>query len=140
MTWHRHRFALRPRERGVHLVTDEVHAALASLPRVRIGLCHLFLQHTSAALTINENADPTVRADLGRWLDRIAPDGAPWIQHRDEGDDDMPAHLKCALLGSSVTIPVADGGFDLGTWQGIYLVEPRDRGGARRIVATLQGE
>lgn len=140
MAWHRHRFTLRARGRGVHLVTDEVHAALASLPSLRIGLCHLFLQHTSAALTINENADPTVRADLERWLDRIVPDSASWIQHRDEGDDDLPAHVKSSLLGCSVTIPITDGRLDLGTWQGIYLVEPRDHGGARRIVATLQGD
>ena len=140
MPWHRHHLRLRARPRGAHLITDEVVAALPSLARIRVGLCHLFLQHTSAALILTENADPTVRADLGRWLDRLVPDGAAYFQHTDEGDDDMPAHAKAAMLGGGLAIPVEDGRLALGTWQGICLVECRDHGGERRIVATLTGD
>ena len=138
MVWSQRDVILRRRERGAHLITDEVRAALPALPR--IGLCHLFLQHTSAALTINENADPTVRSDLARWLDRVAPDGAPYFAHDDEGPDDMPAHVKCALLGCSLTIPLRAGELALGTWQGIWLVEPRTHAEPRHLLLTVHGE
>ena len=130
-------FRLAPRERGFHLITAEVVAALPQLREIRSGILHLYVQHTSASLTINENADPDVRADMERWFDRAVPDGAREFVHTAEGDDDMPAHLKASLLGSSVTIPVREGRLALGTWQGIYLGEHRDQGGSRSLVATL---
>ena len=140
MHWHQTTLRLRERPRGYHLVTREIVAALPELERVGVGLLHLLLQHTSASLMINENADPEVRADFERWSDRIAPDGAPYLVHTAEGADDMPAHIKSALFGVSLTIPVRDGRLQLGTWQGVYLGEPRDHGGPREVVATLWGE
>ncbi|HEX3696619.1 MAG TPA: secondary thiamine-phosphate synthase enzyme YjbQ [Polyangia bacterium] len=128
---------LKPRDRGFHLITAEVLAALPMLKDIRAGICHLFVQHTSASLTINENADPDVRADMERWFDRAVPDGDRLFVHTAEGDDDMPAHLKASLLGAAVSIPVRDGRLALGTWQGIYLGEHRDHGGSRSIVVTL---
>lgn len=121
--------------RGYHLITERVLRELGELPQA--GLLHLFLQHTSAALTINENADPSVRADFSPSLDRLVPERAAYYTHTLEGDDDMPAHIKCSLLGTSLTIPVCDGRLALGTWQGIYLCEFRSGAGERRIVATL---
>jgi secondary thiamine-phosphate synthase enzyme len=140
MPWHQLDLVLRPRSRGIHLVTEEIAAGLPQLRDLRVGMLSLFLQHTSAALAINENADPEVRADLARWLDQAVPDGAPYFEHTAEGADDMPAHVKAALLGPSLTIPVRNGRLLLGTWQGIYLAEYRHAGGARRLVATLWGE
>jgi secondary thiamine-phosphate synthase enzyme len=137
--WWQDTITLRARPRGLHLVTDEVLAGLP-LGDLRVGLLHLFLQHTSAALTVNENADPDVREDLARWLDRAVPEGEPWFEHTLEGADDMPAHIKSSLLGSSLLLPVREGRLALGTWQGIWLCEFRDRAGSRRLVATLQGE
>lgn len=107
---------------------------------MRIGLMHVFIQHTSASLTINENADPTVRQDFEAFFNRQVPENAPYFAHTLEGPDDMPAHLKASIIGHSVTIPIQNGGLQLGTWQGIYLGEHRDHGGARRLVVTLQGE
>ncbi len=127
---------LRARPRGVHLVSDEICGALPELTRVRAGLANLFLRHTSAALAVNENADPTVRQDASAWLDRVAPEG-PGYAHDAEGDDDMPAHLKALMLGPSLTIPISDGRLAFGTWQGIWLIEARDQGGAREVMATL---
>lgn len=137
--WWQDTIVLAARPRGLHLVTAEVEARLPRA-RPRIGLLHLFLQHTSAALTLNENADPDVRADLARWLDRAVPDGAGYFEHTLEGPDDMPAHVKSSLLGASLTLPVREGRLQLGTWQGIWLCEFRRQGGPRRLVATLQGE
>jgi secondary thiamine-phosphate synthase enzyme len=131
------RCAARPR--GIHLVTDEVLRALPGLARIRVGLLHLHLQHTSAALALNENAAPGVRADLARWFDGLAPDGTSW-EHDEEGPDDMPAHAKAVIVGASLTLPIRAGRLALGTWQGIYLCEFRDRGGPRTILATLNGE
>ena len=128
------------RKRGFHLVTSEIVSRLPELSSVRRGILHLFIQHTSASLTINENADPSVRSDLERHFNEIAPEDAPYYTHDSEGSDDMPAHIKSSLLGSSLTIPVTDGSLNLGTWQGIYLCEHRDRGGSRSIVATICGE
>ena len=128
-------FSLRPRPRGCHLVTDEILAQLPPLPRA--GLLHLFLQHTSAALTINENADPDVRNDLGAIFDRLVGERETYYTHTLEGDDDMPAHAKSTLTGVELTIPVTRGRLNLGTWQGIYLCEFRNRAPGRRIVATI---
>ena len=138
--WLSRELTLAARPRGFHLVTGEVADALPELRDVSTGLLHLHLQHTSAALTLNENASPDVRRDFATWFDRAVPDGAPYWTHTLEGADDMPAHVKGALLGFSVTIPVSDGRFALGTWQGIYLCELRDRGGARTLTVTLHGE
>jgi secondary thiamine-phosphate synthase enzyme len=138
--WVRHEIELEPRPRGFHLVTGELCEALPELARVGTGLLHLLIQHTSASLTLSENASPDVRRDFETWFNRAVPEAAPYWTHTLEGDDDMPAHIKAALLGPSLTLPVARGRLVLGTWQGIYLCEHRDRGGARRIVATLQGE
>ena len=122
-----------------HLVTREVVEAVPEIAGVRCGLLHAFVRHTSASLSINENADPDVPLDLATALDRLAPETFPWV-HSAEGPDDMPAHVKAALVGTSVTIPVRDGRMVLGTWQGIWLGEHRDRGGSRRLVLTLQGD
>lgn len=130
---------LAPRPRGFHLVTDEIEAALRDRAGVRAGLVHVFIRHTSASLAINENADPDVPADLETACDRIAPEDARW-RHTAEGSDDMPAHIKAVLIGSSVSVPFRAGRLLLGTWQGIYLCEHRDRGGPRSIVITLIGE
>jgi secondary thiamine-phosphate synthase enzyme len=131
---------LDPRSRGFHLITREVVAALPQLRQVHAGVLHLFVQHTSASLTINENADPDVRADMERWFDRAVPDGGRDFIHTAEGPDDMPAHMKASLLGSSVSIPIRDGRLALGTWQGIYLGEHRDHGGPRSLLATVWGD
>lgn len=126
--------------RGFHLITREVEEALPELTRLRVGIAHLFILHTSASLTLGENASPDVRRDFATWFDQAVPDGAPYWTHTLEGDDDMPAHVKSSLLGSSLSLPVSNGRFALGTWQGIYLCEHRDSGGPRRLVATLLGE
>ena len=131
---------LEPRSRGFHLITREVVAALPELGELAAGLLHLHIRHTSASLTLNENASPDVRVDFESWFGRAVPDDAPYWRHTLEGPDDMPAHVKASLLGSSLTLPVRDGGLALGTWQGIYLGEHRDHGGSRSLVLTLWGE
>lgn len=131
---------LRPRARGFHLITDEVVSGLPTLAQLDVGVLHLFLQHTSASLCLNENADPDVRADLERWTDRAVPDGAPYFVHTAEGPDDMPAHVKAAVMGVSLLLPVRDGRPLLGTWQGVYLGEHRDDGGSRTVIATAWGQ
>jgi secondary thiamine-phosphate synthase enzyme len=138
--WLQREITLGPRPRGFHLVTREVTDALPELGDVRAGLAHLHILHTSASLTLNENASPDVRADFARWFDEAVPEDAPYWTHTVEGPDDMPAHIKASLLGPSLTLPVRDGRFALGTWQGIYLCEHRDRGGPRSLIATLTGE
>ena len=135
--WLQRDITLRPRPRGFHLVTDEIEDGLPELGQIEVGLAHVFIRHTSAALTLNENASPDVRRDFATWFDRAVPDGAPYWTHTLEGPDDMPAHVKGALLGFSVSIPVTDGRFALGTWQGIYLCELRDSGGPRRLTVTV---
>lgn len=140
MPWTQKTIMLRSRPRGFHLVTGEILAALPELAGVRCGLLHLFIQHTSASLTINENADPDVRADMEEHFRRLIPDAAPYYQHDSEGPDDMPAHLKSSVLGCHVTIPVTSGRLNLGIWQGIYLGEHRDDARGRHIVATIVGE
>ena len=126
---------LTARPRGAHLITAEIERHLTSLPKS--GLLHIFIKHTSAALTINENADPDVRTDLSRIMDHLVRENEPYYTHTMEGADDMPAHAKCSLFGSSLTIPITNGRLNLGTWQGIYLCEFRDYGGERCIVATV---
>ena len=138
--WLQRQITLRPRPRGFHLVTREVAEALPELADVSAGLLHLFIQHTSASLTLNENASPDVRDDFGSYFDAAVPEDAPYWTHTMEGPDDMPAHIKASLLGPSLSLPVSDGRPALGTWQGIYLCEHRDRGGSRSLVATLWGE
>jgi secondary thiamine-phosphate synthase enzyme len=140
MTIKQYSFSLRPRPRGFHLVTDEIVPHLADLGRLSVGLCHLFMLHTSASLTLNENADPTVRADFETHSSRMVPDAAPYFRHDYEGDDDMSAHIKASIFGAGLLIPVSGGRLALGTWQGIYLCEHRSRGGSRGLVATLVGE
>ena len=137
--WVQREIELDPRPRGFHLVTGEVYEALPELSRVGAGLLHLLIQHTSASLTLSENASPDVRRDFESWFNRAVPEGAPYWTHTLEGDDDMPAHIKAALLGPSLTLPVTRGRLALGTWQGIYLCEHRNRGGARSLVATAWG-
>jgi secondary thiamine-phosphate synthase enzyme len=139
MPWTQRNVLLPAHKRGFHLITREILADLPELARISKGLLHVFIQHTSASLTINENADPDVPADLESSFSTIAPEDFPY-QHTMEGPDDMPAHVKAALLGSSVMIPVANGQLCLGTWQGIYLCEHRNNGGRRRVVLTLWGE
>lgn len=139
MTWLQRSIQLRARSRGCHLITQEVIGALPELRSTRIGLLHVFIQHTSASLTINENADADVRVDLESSLNSLVPEDFPYV-HRLEGPDDMPAHVKASLLGSSLTIPVQSGRLLLGTWQGIYLGEHRDHGDPRKLVLTLWGE
>ncbi|KYZ85494.1 hypothetical protein A3Q32_04580 [Alcanivorax sp. KX64203] len=138
--WYQQTITLKPRARGFHLITREVIEALPELGRYQVGLLHLFIQHTSASLAVNENADPDVRGDLERHFNVMVPQDAPHYEHTLEGPDDMPAHIKSVLIGPSLSLPLHDGTLALGTWQGIYLCEHRDHGGARRIVATLQGE
>ena len=138
--WHQQELRLAPRSRGFHLITDEVTAALGALRELKAGLLHLQLLHTSASLTLNENADPDVRHDLDAFLRERIPGDLPYFRHTLEGPDDMPAHVCASLLGTQLTLAVCDGRLALGTWQGIWLGEHRKHGGARRIIATLQGE
>jgi secondary thiamine-phosphate synthase enzyme len=138
--WVQREVTLRPRPRGFHLVTGEIEAAVPELRSVRVGLAHLFIRHTSASLTLNENASPDVRADFEAYFDAAVPEDAPYWTHTVEGPDDMPAHIKASVLGPSLSLPVSDGRLALGTWQGIYLCEHRDRGGPRSVVVTVVGE
>ena len=140
MDWFQREIVLTSRPRGFHLITREVVAQLPEIGRFAVGLAHVFIRHTSAALALNENADPTVRADMEAYFNRLAPENAAYYRHTSEGPDDMPAHLKAVLLGSSLTIPISAGRLALGTWQGIYLCEHRDDGGPRRVVVTLTGQ
>ena len=138
--WLQKDIQLKPRARGFHLITQDVLAELPELRQVSVGLLHVFIQHTSASLTINENADPTVRQDFESHFNRAVPEDQPYYLHNDEGSDDLPAHIKASLLGSSVSLPIKNGHLNVGTWQGIYLCEHRNHGGSRRLVLTLQGE
>jgi len=138
--WMQRTIRIAPRPRGFHLITDEMLEALPEVSNVAVGLLHLLIQHTSASLALNENASPDVRRDFESWFDRAVPEGAPYWTHTLEGDDDMPAHVKAALLGPSLTLPIREGRLALGTWQGIYLCEHRDHAGPRSLVATVWGE
>lgn len=138
--WIQREIHLKSRSRGFHLITEELLHELPELRNFRIGLIHIFLMHTSASLTLNENADPTVRQDFENYFNRAVPENEPYYRHQDEGPDDLPAHLKSSILGNSLNIPIADGQPKLGTWQGIYLCEHRNHGGSRQLVVTIQGE
>ena len=140
MEWIQKEFSIKAKSRGFHLITREVLEQLTELREIETGILNLFIQHTSASLTINENADPDVRGDMERHFNHSVPENAPYYEHTLEGADDMPAHIKASILGSSLSIPVGQGSLRLGTWQGIYLCEHRNHGGARRLVATLYGE
>jgi len=138
MAIHQETITLSPKSKGFHLITSEIEKSLLSMLSIETGLLHLFIQHTSASLSINENADPSVREDMENFFTDIADD-KPYYIHTYEGSDDMPAHIKTSILGNSLTIPITNGKMNLGTWQGIYLGEHRDYGGSRRIVVTLYG-
>ncbi|MDQ3010977.1 MAG: secondary thiamine-phosphate synthase enzyme YjbQ [Acidobacteriota bacterium] len=140
MEWIQKEFSIKAKSRGFHLITREVLGQLPELGEIETGILNLFIQHTSASLTVNENADPDVRGDMERHFNQAVPENAPYYEHTLEGSDDMPAHIKASSLGSSLSIPVGHGKLRLGTWQGIYLCEHRNHGGARRIVATLFGK
>jgi secondary thiamine-phosphate synthase enzyme len=137
--WVQREISFEPRRRGFHLITREIVDALPELSDVTIGLLHLLIQHTSASLTLNENASPDVRRDFESYFDAAVPEDAPYWTHTDEGDDDMPAHVKTSLLGPSLMLPIAQGRLALGTWQGVYLCEHRNRGGSRSVMATIWG-
>lgn len=138
--WKQKEITLSAKPRGFHLITSEVLSHIKEIDILSVGVCHLFIKHTSASLTINENADPTVRQDLEAHFNQFAPENAPYYRHTYEGPDDMPAHIKASILGSSLTIPITNGQLNLGVWQGIYLCEHRNQGSERTLVATIQGE
>lgn len=138
--WQQTLITLQAKPRGFHLVTDELLSGLPELKACRVGLLHLWLQHTSASLTVNENADPAVRRDFERFFNALVPQGRAGYEHDDEGPDDLPAHFKASLLGCQLSLPVKSGRLAMGTWQGVYLGEHRDHGGARKVLATLHGD
>ncbi|RHW76833.1 secondary thiamine-phosphate synthase enzyme YjbQ [Colwellia sp. RSH04] len=138
--WAQTEFSLSAKTRGFHLITDEIEQQLPKISCVECGLLHLFIKHSSASLTINENADPTVRDDLEAHFNQFIPENAPYYQHIYEGNDDMPAHIKASTLGNNLTIPITKGRLNLGIWQGIYLGEHRNHASQRTLVATLHGE
>ncbi|MBG3089537.1 YjbQ family protein [Proteus cibarius] len=138
--WFQKNIVLNSRPRGFHLITQALIQELPELRQYKIGIAHFFIQHTSASLTINENADPTVRSDFESFFNQSVKEDEDYYLHSYEGSDDMPAHIKSSLLGQSVTVPISQGELNLGTWQGIYLGEHRNHGGSRRIIVTLQGE
>ena len=132
--------SLKPQSRGFHIITHEVENAIPEMKNIKTGLANIFIKHTSASLTINENVSTDVRSDMEKYFNKMVPEDAPYFEHTYEGSDDMPAHIKSSLLGPSFTIPIKDGRLNLGTWQGIYLCEHRDYGGAREIIVTIMGE
>ena len=138
--WIQKTITLSAKSRGFHIITNDVLENIPELKDLKTGILHLFIKHTSASLTINENADPTVRTDFESHFNMLAPENQSYYQHTFEGSDDIPAHLKASILGSSVSIPITNGKLNLGTWQGIYLCEHRNHGSARKLVATIQGE
>ena len=138
--WLQKEIRLPAQSRGFHLMSHEILRALPELRQIDLGLLHLFIQHTSASLSINENADPSVRVDLESHFNQMVPENTAYYQHTDEGSDDMPAHIKSCLLGNSLTIPITDGALNMGLWQGIYLCEHRNHASSRRLIATIQGQ
>ena len=140
MSWYQKEISLKPRGRGFHLVTDEVVSQLPELKNIKTGLMHILIKHTSSSITLNENYDPDVRSDMEKYFNRTVKENEPWYDHNSEGSDDMPAHIKSTLIGSSLNIPITNGKLNLGTWQGIYLCEHRNRAGSRSVVVTILGE
>lgn len=138
--WLQKEISIKAKNRGFHLITEQIIKQLPELKQVKIGQLQLFIKHSSASLTINENADPTVRSDMEKHFNVIAPENAPYYQHTYEGPDDMPAHIKASLLGNSLLIPITNGALNLGIWQGIYLGEHRDHASSRQIVLTINGQ
>jgi len=138
--WFQKEVILKVRKRGFHLITDEVLRQVPELSTIQCGILHLFIKHSSASITLNENADPTVRSDMEAHFNHFVPERAPYYQHIYEGDDDMPAHIKASLLGNSLSLPITNGQLNIGIWQGIYLGEHRDHASARKLVATINGE
>ena len=137
--WYQTEITLRARKRGFHLITEEILSQLPELSKVNGGILHLFIKHSSASITINENADPTVRSDMEAHFNHFVPERAPYYQHTYEGDDDMPAHIKASLLGNSLSLPISHGQLNIGIWQGIYLGEHRNHAGSSAIVVTING-
>src|SRR5690606_62281 len=140
MVWIQKEIRLEPKRRGFHVITDEVLRQLPELREIKTGIFHIHIKHTSASLTINENVSPDVRSDMEKHFKKRVPENMPYYDHNSEGADDMPAHIKASILGSSLSIPITNGNLNLGTWQGIYLCEHRNHGGSRKVVITIQGE
>ncbi|HWP91720.1 MAG TPA: secondary thiamine-phosphate synthase enzyme YjbQ [Thermodesulfobacteriota bacterium] len=140
MNWLQREINISPKPRGFHLITSEITRQIPEISEFTVGIAHIFICHTSASLTINENASPDVRLDFESHFNKMVPENAPYYEHRLEGPDDMPAHIKSSLLGSSITVPVFRGRFKMGTWQGIYLCEHRNYGGSRKLIVTIHGE
>ena len=139
MSWFQKEIILSEQSRGFHLITEEIVSNIAEISDYKIGIIHIHIKHTSASLTINENADPTVRDDMESHFNEYVPENAPYYKHTFEGSDDMPAHIKSTIIGNSVTVPISEGCLNLGTWQGIYLCEHRNSGGSRKIIVTISG-
>ena len=140
MSWFQKEISLRVRSRGFHLITDEILNQLTDLKKIKTGLMHILIKHTSASITLNENYDPDVRSDMEKYFSRTVKENEPWYEHNSEGSDDMPAHIKSTMIGSSLTIPITNGELNLGTWQGIYLCEHRNHASSRKLVVTISGE
>ena len=139
MIWYQKEISLNARGRGFHLVTDEILGQIPEIKKIKTGLMHIIIKHTSASITLNENYDPDVRLDMEKYFNCTVKENEPWYDHNSEGPDDMPAHIKSTLIGSSLTIPITDGKLNLGTWQGIYLCEHRNHAGSRSVVVTILG-
>jgi secondary thiamine-phosphate synthase enzyme len=140
MAWYQKEILLGPKKRGFHLVTEEIVGYIPEIRRIKTGIVHIFIKHTSASISLNENADRTVRTDMETYFNKMIPENMPYYEHNTEGSDDMPSHLKSVIIGSSVSIPVTNGIINMGTWQGIYLCEHRNYGSPRKIVITIMGE
>ena len=140
MSWYQKEIILKLRGRGFHLVTEEIIGEIPEIQKIKTGLMHIHIKHTSASLTLNENYDPDVRRDMERYFNKTVKENEPWYEHNSEGSDDMPAHIKSTIIGTSLTIPITNGQLNLGTWQGIYLCEHRNHARSRKIVVTINGD
>lgn len=140
MNWYQKEIILKPRSRGFHLVADEILGQIPEIKKIRAGLMHILIKHTSASITLNENYDPDVRSDMNKYFDKSVKENESWYDHTSEGPDDMPAHIKSTLIGNSLTIPITNGKLNLGTWQGIYLCEHRNHAGSRKLLVTILGD
>jgi len=139
MDFYQKEIKLAPRKRGFHIITNEITSQFPEIKKIKVGILHILIKHTSASLAINENVSPDVRSDMEKHFNKLVPENMPYYDHNSEGADDMPAHIKASILGSSLTISITDGDLNLGTWQGIYLCEHRNNGGSRKIVTTIFG-